>query len=198
MVTKRETEYLKKLREEINSKSLDITKTIQELNYLKQGRLYNIMILFNNKLSEVLHDYYKYDHEFFNESLVSNSIFNYIISKAIAGVVELDKVIVLETKMKKSNAHVINYQKLCDEIFEFDYKKDLKDAFIFHMNELLGESLSRTKLINNKEEYRETIIKDLKTIKLEELTDEIINIFDNKIQEAVTLEYKHIRELKRW
>ena len=74
-----EKEKLELFRKSL-SKDCDDTrkmiKTISEIysRYGLCGSMYNVSIIYNNKLSEVLHHYYKYNRDFFNGSFLSHIV----------------------------------------------------------------------------------------------------------------------------
>ena len=95
--------------------------------------LYNVGILYNNKISEILHYYYERDIDFFTDGLVAGLVHEYLENLTVDAINILDKymeenvdAIDKYSRIKRSdNPRLKHYKELCDKVYEFDITKDL-------------------------------------------------------------------------
>ncbi len=95
--------------------------------------LYNVGILYNNKISEILHYYYARDIDFFTDGIVAGLVHEYLEKLTVDAMKILDKymeenvdAVDKYSRIKRSdNPGLQYYKEYCDKVFEFDITKDI-------------------------------------------------------------------------
>lgn len=173
-----EKEKLELFRKSL-SKDCDDTrkmiKTISEIysRYGLCGSMYNVSIIYNNKLSEVLHHYYKYNRDFFNGSFLSHIVIKYLddlhmeARLLLDGIIKRIRVIGIKGIISSSPDPIVvycikRYKELTDQIFEFDLKTDVDKCLnSFSMKK------SVEGIILNKELTLKELLPDLETLHID-------------------------------
>lgn len=95
--------------------------------------LYNVGILYNNKISEILHYYYARDIDFFTDGIVAGLVHEYLENLTVDAMKILDKYMEENVDAvdrysrikRRDNPRLKHYKELCDKVYEFDITKDL-------------------------------------------------------------------------
>ena len=95
--------------------------------------LYNVGILYNNKISEILHYYYARDIDFFTDGIVAGLVHEYLENLTVDAMKILDKYMEENVDAvdrysrikRRDNPGLQHYKELCDKVYEFDITKDL-------------------------------------------------------------------------
>ena len=120
---------------------IEVIKKAKSKDTNKNG-LYNIGIIFNNKMSEILHYYYVRNLPFFDESIISNSIYEYLDFNMKKGVGILNQYMqkcvyvadVYAVIAKNDQPLLDSYKDTTELIYEFDIKKNVFEAVQFLLN----------------------------------------------------------------
>ena len=169
-----EKERLDLFRSKLSKDSDDTRECVKVISHVYGrfglcGGMYNVSIIYNNKLSEVLHEYYKYDMKFFEKNLLSHIILVYLDDLYVEARLILDGIIkrmrMIGVRDYAFNRDMIvssgieRYKELTDQIFEFDLKKDVDKC----MNHFCLKESTEGKFINPKAAMGE-MKKDLDTL----------------------------------
>ena len=135
-----EQEKLASIRKDIAIQADETRKTIEAIKELfaKNGanEMHNVSIMFNNKLSEILHEYYKVDLELFDGGFLDGVVFNYILDAYTECVNILDEIMrylrVRRIFYPSNDPNVIKmikrYVAISEGLYDFNLKEDLDKA----------------------------------------------------------------------
>ena len=162
---------------------IEVIKKAKSKDANKNG-LYNIGTIYNNKMSEILHYYYKRNLPFFDESIISNSIDEYLDFNMKKGVGILNAYMNKCVYVADVYAVIANndqelldsYKDVTELIYDFDIKKDILDAVQFLLNTNIEKDPNfRYAYLR----YYKEIVREAKTImeKLD-LEDRIVTVED--------------------
>ena len=171
MASTKEQEKLASIRKDICVQSEDTResiKAIQEIfGPIGAYNMHNVSIMFNNKLSEILHQYYGVGLEFFNDHFLSGVIFNYIIDAYTECINIMDNIIKYMGKRRYFypvndplvKEWIKNYISISEGLYAFDIKTDLDKAiFAYTINH------AQKGMIVNEEKAMEDMIPDLELL----------------------------------
>ena len=148
MTSIQEQEKLASIRKDICVQSEDTRESIKAIQEvfgpIGAYNMHNVSIMFNNKLSEILHQYYEVGLELFNgDHFLNGVVFNYIMDAYIECVNIMDNII----KYMKQRRYfypvndptvkewIKNYISISEGLYAFDIKNDLDKAiFAYTIN----------------------------------------------------------------
>ena len=190
-----ESYYLKKFRESILEQSEDMRKCLDIVYDLptyvpNRQDLHNISIMFNNKISEILHHYYKYDMKFFDKHILASSIFDYLSDiynyglKCMKAYMDVRRIRDLVARYNDPNiiGLLTKYRASSDTIWEFDLKRDVMVALTNYINKAKVSPLFIIMFFNKKEEIKEEVKGDLESLGLEEFIEPAMNLLDKELE----------------
>ena len=190
-----ESYYLKKFRESILEQSEDMRKCLDIVYDLptyvpNRQDLHNISIMFNNKISEVLHHYYKYDVNFFDKHILASSIFDYLSDiynyglKCMKAYMDVRRIRDLVARYNDPNiiGLLTKYRASSDTIWEFDLKRDVMVALTNYISKAKVSPLFIIMFFNKKEEIKEEVKGDLESLGLEEFIEPAMNLLDKELE----------------
>ena len=172
MVSVEEKERLAKIRKEITLGADETRKAVAEFKRLfasvGANRMDNVSIIFNNKLSEVLHEFYKYDLELFNKRFLSKIVFAYLIDSYTNCVTIMQELelyissnkIFSPTADPYAGSLIDDYCNISDSIFEFDLYRDLNKAIFSYTT----SSAVDDGIVIDRDKAMEDMIPDLKVL----------------------------------
>ena len=154
---------------------------------LNRGGLYNAGILYNNKMSEILHYYYKREVPFFNSSLISEIIYDHLTDLLNKAISELDtymkdNVYAVDTfSLIKSdnNPGLLYYKEYCDQIWEFDITKEIPTILDEYLRKYIdSDNTFRYAFISHVKDYMDDVRKSLLELELENQYYECEKVID--------------------
>ena len=140
MSSKSEKEKLAKIRNDLIIQDQETRKALDSIKPLFAAHgangMHNVSIMFNNKLSEILHEYYKVGLELFDGGFLDGVVFNYILDAYSECINILDEILIYLKTNKifypSNNAHVIGlirkYINISEGLYAFDLKNNLDKA----------------------------------------------------------------------
>ena len=187
MVSIEERENLLRFRSLIDSEYKVVNDSIEFIkpfcSKIGANGMHNVAIMFNNKISEMVHIYHEHDMEFFKDGLVNESVYDYLttaedecvnILKSIINYIRTKKIIFPSTDEYLKNM-IQRYNDISDEMYAFDLKEDFNQAlFTFCVIE------AKEGRILDKEDTIKSIMPDLKALGIK--YDNIENAFFNPIE----------------
>ena len=164
-------EYISDIAEQIRVR-IEMIKKAKGKDRSRIG-MYNIGIIFNNKMSEILHYYYEREIPFFNDAVLSMAIYDYLDHFSQEGIAIINDYMRHNVRVLDQYSILINdnypgidkYKSLTDSLYDFDITEDIPIALKGFLKFNIDSSSNfRSMFMNN----IDNIIEDIK-ISLEEL-----------------------------
>ena len=161
--------------------------------------LYNVGIIFNNKMSEILHHYYKRDVNFFTDNIISNAIYDYLSLLRDTAVLELEcylknyvivhnRIAVIKPNMSDN---LDMYRDYIEDIHSFNLSNDIPKILKDYINTLVDiDDNYRYYYINNVEKFIKSIKELLEQLELQHLYDECERIITVEAVRCAALIYQ--------
>ena len=200
-----ESYYLKKFRERVLKQSDDLRKCLDIVSGLpndvpNRQDLHNISIMYNNKISEILHHYYECDMKFFDKHILASSIFDYLSDIYTYGLICMKaymevrgiKDVVARYNDPKTIGLLTKYRASSNTIWEFDLKRDVMVTLTNYINKAKVTPLFIIMFFNKKEEIKEEVKGDLERLGLEKYIKPAMNLLDKELDHlGVEVEVTH-------
>jgi hypothetical protein len=200
-----ESYYLKKFRERVLKQSDDVRKCLDIVSGLpndvpNRQDLHNISIMYNNKISEILHHYYECDMKFFDKHILASSIFDYLSDIYTYGIICMKaymevrgiKDVVARYNDPKTIGLLTKYRASSNTIWDFDLKRDVMVALTNYIDKAKVSPLFIITFFNKKEEIKEEVKGDLERLGLEKYIKPAMNLLDKKLDHlGVEVEITH-------
>ena len=167
MNKEKENSMKEEFRSVILSHASNIIEMRSKFEFLRE--IDNISIIYNNKISEILHYFYDRNVAFFtNDSVLKSAIYSYLSTNYQRGLEAFTKY----TK-RKSQKYLDTYYDSINIISRFDIENDLITVLEYYIEkELMSLSEYRTVLANDSVFFEHIIYTDLK----ERKRDDIIGV----------------------
>ena len=200
-----ESYYLKKFRERVLKQSDDLRKCLDIVSGLpndvpNRQDIHNISIMYNNKISEILHHYYECDMKFFDKHILASSIFDYLSDIYTYGLICMKaymevrgiKDVVARYNDPKTIGLLTKYRASSNTIWDFDLKRDVMVALTNYIDKAQVSPLFIITFFNKKEEIKEEVKGDLERLGLEKYIKPAMNMLDKKLDHlGVEVEVTH-------
>ena len=205
MEVKDESYYLKKFRDSVIEQSVEMRNCLDIVYGLpayvpNRQDLHNISIIFNNKISEVLHHYYKYDVNFFDKHILASSIYDYLADMYNYGLncmkAYMDVRRIRDLMARYNDPNIIGlltkYRAASNAIWEFDIRKDVMTALTNYIEKAKVTPLFIIMFFNKKKEIMEEVKGDLESLGLAEYIEPAMNLLDKELEHlGVEVEITH-------
>ena len=194
-------EYIFDLADQIRLR-VELIKKAKGKDRSRTG-MYNIGIIFNNKMSEILHYYYEREIPFFNDAVLSMAIYDYLDHLNQEGIYIINDYMKHNVKVIDKYSILINdnypgidrYKELTDSIYEFDITKDIPIALKGFLKYNIDNSSNfRSMYMNNIDNILEDVKISLEELELTDLNDICEKIIKDEVVRCGAMIYdKHIK-----
>lgn len=195
-------EYISDIAEQIRVR-IEMIKKAKGKDRSRIG-MYNIGIIFNNKMSEILHYYYEREIPFFNDAVLSMAIYDYLDHFSQEGISIINDYMRHNVRVLDQYSILINdnypgidrYNELTDNIYDFDITKDIPIALKGFLKFNIDSSSNfRSMFMNNIDNIIEDIKVSLEELELTDFNDTCEKIVKDEAVRCGALMYDIHRRL---
>ena len=180
----KEKQCLQIFRKEMINRSNVVDKMLSSISHI--SGLHNIVIMHNNKISELIHYFYRNDVKFFCDSFISSSLTNYLNYYLLLGMESINNYYketfthIYQPINNKNYEYINKYKDYSNIIYNFDIDKDLIKAIDFYLSSLLVEKNIQIDYLENFNDFKESLLLELKKLELDNYINEINILLNDK------------------